>query len=174
MCTYVSALICRLWWTLKGHCYHLHTTHSLLLSLSVPSCLRSHLIFIPRFSDPSRCFHPFHILSSVGPHLLASDAALSSAASTTAAVRSWTSQIFTVLRGSLQVNLTGRAAAAHFAHLRQSMKITLWDYNTERHTKHKGLHTHTPTCSSPANCWLLVCKSVIACLIKYRISNELH
>lgn len=119
---------------------HTHT-HCLFLFLllSLPFCLCS---LLSHASDPSRCFHPFHILSSVGPHLLTSDTPLSTASST-AAVRSWTSQSFTMLHGSLQVNLAGRAAAAQFAHLRQSMKITLWDYNTKRHTKHKGLHTHT-------------------------------
>lgn len=75
------------------------------------------------------------------------------------------------------VNLAARAAAAQFAHLRQSMTITLRDHNDRRlhrHTATQKDYTDAHTGSSPANCWLLVCKSVIACLIKYRISNELR
>lgn len=152
--------------------YSLSVSHSLtsftILS-SLPSAFHSHA------SDPSRCFHPVQILSFVGLHLL-----LRSPQTLPPRQPVRSRNILDLHRASwiAAINLAGRAAAAQFAHLRQSMEITLRDYNAERLRRHAQTqrisHTHTHTRSSPANCWLLVCKSVIACLIKYRISNELR
>lgn len=113
-----------------------------VLSSLPPSAFHSHA------SDPSRCFHPCYTLPFIGLHLLyCSPRSLHtplSCARSQIAVRSRASQISNVLHGSMQVNLAGRAAAAQFAHLRQSMKITQRDDNTsERLHGHTHSHTHS-------------------------------
>ena len=95
-----------------------------------------------RPSDLSRCFHPL-------PHSPSLVYTCSIAHLKHTPLICWltnscevvsVSQISTMLHGSLQVNLAGGAAAAQFAHLRQSMEITQYrERITETHTK---AHTH--------------------------------
>lgn len=144
---------------------------------------------LPSASDPSRCFHPFHTLSFIGLHLLycsprthtlpSRQHALSNshgevmnvldlhpASGITASKPGWETSCcpicsFETINGN---NIEG---LQYFQEITQAHTYT----NTKART---DTHTQTHTCFSPANCWLLVCKSGITCLIKYRISNELR
>lgn len=143
-----------------GFCSYLHSlaltdsgqAHVTLISLCVcvplPLASSTILSFLPSAfhsfpSDPSRCSQPLYAPSFVGPHLLyCPPRALLWSDHPQITTRSWASQISTELHGSLRANLAGRAAAAQFAHLRQSMKIILKDYNTSKRLR-THVHTHT-------------------------------